>query len=54
VIANKTFKNMTMIKHFRMTQTDQNYIHKEIKSRINLGNHWAIIQFSVFCVPSPV
>jgi hypothetical protein len=37
-IANELFENVTTLKYLGRTLTDQNDIHDEIKSRLNLGN----------------
>jgi hypothetical protein len=37
-IANRCFENVAKFKYFGAILTDQNCIHKEIKSRLNLGN----------------
>jgi hypothetical protein len=37
-IANTSFENETMFKYLGMTVTYHNFIHEEIKSRLNLGN----------------
>jgi hypothetical protein len=36
-IANRLFEYVAKFKYHRTTLTDQNYMHEEIKSRINLG-----------------
>jgi hypothetical protein len=38
LISNNSFQNAAKFKHVGMTVTNQNYIHEEIKSRLNLGN----------------
>jgi hypothetical protein len=37
-IANKTYENGAKFKHLRMMVTNQNYIHEEIKGRLNSGS----------------
>jgi hypothetical protein len=37
-IANELFEKVTKFKYLQMTLTNQNDIHEEIKSRLNLGN----------------
>jgi hypothetical protein len=37
-IANESFENFSKFKYMRTTLTNQNDIHDEIKSRLNLGN----------------
>jgi hypothetical protein len=36
--ANRSFQDMTKFKYLERTLTDQNYMHEEIKSRLNSGN----------------
>jgi hypothetical protein len=37
-VATRSFEDLTKLKYLGTTLTDQNYVHKEIKSRLNLGN----------------
>jgi hypothetical protein len=37
-IANKAYENVTNFKYLGMTVISQNYIHKEIKSKLNFGS----------------
>jgi hypothetical protein len=37
-VANRSFENVVKFKYFRTTLTDQNCMHKEIKSRLNSWN----------------
>jgi hypothetical protein len=45
-IANRSLKNVGKIKYLEKKIIYQNYIHEEIKSRLNSGN-FAVIHFSV-------
>jgi hypothetical protein len=46
---NRSFENATAFRYLGMTVADQNLIHDEIKSRLNLGN-LRTIQFRTFCL----
>jgi hypothetical protein len=38
LVPYKSFKNVVKFKYFKMTITDHNHFHEEIKSRLNSGN----------------
>jgi len=38
LIANECIENLAIFKYFGTTPTNENYIHVEVKSRLNSGN----------------
>jgi hypothetical protein len=38
LLANESFENVANFKYLRTIVTNQNYLHEEIKSRLNSGN----------------
>jgi hypothetical protein len=50
-IVNRSFEDVAEFTYLATTLTDQNYMHEEIKSRLNLGM-LATIRFRILCLPT--
>jgi len=49
MIGNKSFENVVKFNNFGKIITNQNFIHQEIKSRLNSGNsYYNSVQYFVF------
>jgi hypothetical protein len=53
-VANKSFEKVVNFKYLGPTLTDQNYIHEEIRSRLNSRNACYHVVQNIFVFPSAV
>jgi hypothetical protein len=50
-VASRCSENVSWFRYLEVVVTNQNYIHMEINSRLNMGNV-CCLQFRIFCLPA--